>query len=284
MDPAAVRRAHEAIEPLHAFAYFTPEFHDHLVGVGLKGGLMPYFAARAAPMGAVGAGVVAATFYNFSPSFIARAIPKAWTLASPEAIVQATAAAVDAALTRLLGADLLASVDVARLAELTREATGGCDVSGRPLYAGLAGLTWPPQPHMAAWHAISMLREHRGDGHIAALNASGLTGLEALVTHVATGKGFIPSFAKFSRGYSDEEWDGAIARLQARAILDPEGSLTPAGQELRARLEAATDAMATAPWQHLGSAKTEEVIRLGTALTAALRSAGGLPTTGVTEG
>jgi len=281
MDSAAVRRAHEATEPLHSFTYFTPEFNEHLTGVGLKGGLMPYLAGRAAPMGAVGAGVVAATFYNFSPTFIARAIPKAWTLAGPAVILEAKFAAVDAALTRLLGAEVLGSTDVARLAALTREAVAGCDVSGRPMYAALAEIAWPEQPHMVAWHAISMLREHRGDGHIAALTATGLTGLQALITHVATGEGFIPSFAKMSRGYSDEEWDAAAADLQARGILTGDATLTTAGHQLRASVEAATDAMAMAPWQHLGEQKTAEVTRIGTALTAALRSAGGIPSAGV---
>jgi hypothetical protein len=81
------------------------------------------------------------------------------------------------------------------LAGLAREAASACTAEGRPLYAGHAGLDWPDAPHVAAWHAATLLREHRGDGHIAALVAAGLSGIDALVTHVATGQGFVPGFA-----------------------------------------------------------------------------------------
>jgi hypothetical protein len=281
MNLAAVRRAHEATNTLHQFIYFTPEFHENLVATGLEAGRMPYFAGRAAPMGAVSAGVVAATFYGFNPSLVRESIPRAWALADPASVAEARFAAADAALTRLLGAEPLRSADVARLADLTREAVGGCEVNGRPMYAGQADLEWPTEPHMVAWHAISMLREHRGDGHVAALLASGLNGLESLITHVATGQGFVPSFAKVSRGWSDEEWDLAVAGLVHRGVLDRAGDLTTEGHQLRQAVEADTDQMAASPWRHLGDERTEEVIRIGAALTVAVRQAGAIPTTGV---
>ena len=98
------------------------------------------------------------------------------------------------------------------LAELVRAAAAACAPEGRPLYAGNADLGWPDAPHLVMWHALTLLREHRGDGHIAALAVAGLSGIEAMVTHAKTGKGFITAFAKSSRGWSEQEWDGAVGR------------------------------------------------------------------------
>ena len=281
MTSPLVRQAHDATNVLHSMIYFVPETQERLVGVGLEAGRMCYFAGRSAPMGAVGAGVVAATFYNFSPALVAECIPRAWELASPAAVVEARFAAADAALTRLLGADVIASPDLATLAELVREAAGGCSPEGRALYAGHADLDWPTEPHLVLWHGLSLLREHRGDGHIAALVAAGLSGLEAQITHVATGKGFVPEFARISRGWSTDQWDAATAGLITRGLMDEGGALTPDGQALRERVEAETDAMAAAPWQHLGEEHTEDVIRIGAAMSATARAAGAVPKEGV---
>ena len=141
-------------------------------------------------MGPVGAGVVTATFYNFSPSLVAHMIPRAWTLASPEQVLAARLDAARASLTRLLGDDGASSAEVAELAGLLREACSVLTPEGRPLYAGHADLPWPEEPLLQVWHGATLLREHRGDGHIAALLHAGLTGLEALITHTATGRGF----------------------------------------------------------------------------------------------
>src|SRR3954454_13081895 len=146
LDPAAFARAHRAIEPLHSHMYFAPEHDERFVALGLRSGRMSYFAGRAAPMGAVGAGVVTATFFNFSPSLVAHMIPRAWTLAAPEQVLAARLDAARASLTRLLGADGAASPEMAELAGLLR---GACDVlapEGRPLYAAHADLPWPEEP------------------------------------------------------------------------------------------------------------------------------------------
>ena len=305
MTSPLARRAHNATNALHSLIYFAPETEERLVAAGLEAGRMCYFAGRSAPMGAVSGGVVAATFYNFNPALVARCIPRAWQLASPAAIVSARFAAADAALTRLLGPEVIASGDMTTIAGLVREAAGACSAEGRPLYAGHADLDWPSAPHLVMWHGLSLLREHRGDGHVAALVAAGLSGIDALVTHVATGEGFVPGFARASRGWSRPEWDDAVESLVARGLLKgggapaPEGSdalaaegsdvfapegrgaLTPAGYALRAHVEQETDQMASPPWQHLGDERTEEVIRIGKAMTRAALSAGAFPRDGV---
>jgi hypothetical protein len=277
LDPAVVGRAHRAVEPLHAQVYFAPEHDEQLTALGLEPGRMAYFAARSAPMGAVGAGVVTATFYNFSPALVARHIPRAWTIASPEQVVAARFAAARASLTRLLGGpEAAAAPEIAELAGLLREACAGLTPEDRPLYAGHADLPWPEEPLLQLWHAASLLREYRGDGHLTALVHAGLTGIEALITHTATGRGFRESAAKALRGWSDGEWAAACAALVGRGLLDDAG-LTAEGQQLRAHLEVQTDALSADPWLHLGPARTARVVELAKGLSRRVVVNGAFP-------
>ena len=262
LDPAAVARAHRAVEPLHAHMYFAPEHDERFSALGLRPGRMCYFAGRAAPMGAVGAGVVTATFYNFSPSLVAHMIPRAWTLATPEQVVETRWDVARASLTRLLGEEAIDSAEFAELAGLLREACDALTPEGRPLYAGHADLPWPNDPLLDLWHAATLLREYRGDGHIAALLHADLNGLEALITHTATGRGFTLPAAKATRGWSEEEWAAESAALAERGLLDDDG-LTPEGKDLRARIEAETDVLSADPWLLLGAERTARVIELG---------------------
>jgi hypothetical protein len=277
MASPLVRRVHNATNPLHSMIYFAPEAERELTAAGLEPGRMCYFASRSAPMGPVAAGVVIATFYNFNPALVERSIPRAWSLAGPDAIINARFEAAGQALARLLGPELAGSAEVTTLTDLLREAATACTPEGRPLYAGHADLDWPDEPLPRLWHGLSLLREHRGDGHVAALTISGLSGLEALITHTATGKGFAPGFAQASRGWSQAEWDAAVAGLAARGLLDADGALTAAGHEVRARAERETDQRAADPWQHLGDEKTEEVVRIGRLLSGAILAAGAFP-------
>ncbi|MEV7091233.1 hypothetical protein AB0M80_00175 [Amycolatopsis sp. NPDC051045] len=270
------KRFKSAFDSLHALAYFAPEVDAALTGTGLRPGRMPYFAGRSAAMGAVGPEVVAATFYNFNPEVVARVIPRAWTLATPEQVLAARLDGVDQALTRLLG-DHVKSDEVAEAAELAREAAAGCTGEGRPLYAAHAGLDWPGEPHLVLWHAITLIREYRGDGHVAALVLNGLSGLEALLTHVATGRGFVTGAAKLTRGWSDEQWAAAEAGLADRGILDAGGGLTEAGAALRDRVEIATEAAAQGPWEHLGAERTARLEELGRGLSRRVVEAGAFP-------
>ena len=163
-------RAHRATEPLHNHLYFAPEQDEHLRPLGVRPGRMCYFAGRAAPMGAVGPGVVAATFYNFSPSLVARLIPRAWTLATPSRSSPPGSTPPGPP-----SPACSASRDrpgIEELAGLLREACAVLTPEGRPLYAGHADLPWPEEPLLQVWHGATLLREHRGDGHIAVLRAA----------------------------------------------------------------------------------------------------------------
>jgi hypothetical protein len=281
MTSSLIRQVHNATNALHSLSYFVPETEQRLTSLGLRRGRMCYFAGRAAPLGAVGSGPVTATFYNFNPALVARSIPEAWEIARPATVIEYRFAAVDDALCRLLGPEIMGSADLTTMADLTREAASACTPEGRPLYAGHAEVEPPAKTHLEMWHALTLLREYRGDGHIAALLAAGLSGIEALVTHTATGRGFTPEFARASRGWSEDEWDAAAGRVTGRGLLASDGTLTTAGQEVRDQIEAETDRMAAPPWQHLGDERTQEVIRIGKAMTRAVMSAGAFPTTGV---
>ncbi len=279
LDPAQVARAHRAVELLHSHVYFAPETEQHLTGVGLRPGRMCYFAGRAAAMGAVGAGTVTATFYNFSPALVARTIPEAWTLAGPEQVLAARFDAARASLSRLLG-DMATAPEVGELGELLREATTVLTPEGRALYAGHADLAWPEEPLLVLWHGATLLREHRGDGHVAALLHSGLSGIEALVTHTAMGRGFTPEAAKATRGWTEEEWAHAAQALADRGLVDDAG-LTEEGVELRTRLEVHTDALSADPWLHLGPERTARVVELAKAFSRTLVGNGALTASGL---
>jgi hypothetical protein len=275
--PAGVAaRAHRALDTLHALTYFVPECDEEFSSIGLRPGRMTYFASRSAPFGAVGPEVVTATFYNFDPALVARHVPRAWSLAAPPAVLEARLRVADRALRRLLGDDAVAGAEVAEAAELARSAARALEPGGRALYAAHADLPWPDEPHLVLWHAITLLREHRGDGHVAVLLTAGLSGLEALITHTATGRGFTEAAAKATRGWSDEQWVSATNSLRERGLVDADG-LTEAGVVLRTRIEAATDELAEAPWLALGADATQRLTDIGRALSRAAIAAGAFP-------
>jgi hypothetical protein len=268
-------RAHRATESLHSLVYFAPEAHEEFTAIGLRPGSMPYFAGRSAAMGAVSAGVTAATFYNFNPAMVAKHIPRAWTLATPSDVLAARLRVADHAMRRLLG-DRFDSSEVAEMAALARDACGALAPEGRTLYAAHAGLDWPEPPHLVLWHAATLLREYRGDGHLAALLAAGLSGIDAIVTHVATGYGFTTAAAKKLRGWSDEQWTAALAGLADRGLMRGT-ELTDDGRTLREHIEGETNRMAAATWSYLGEERTTRLIELGKSLTRTVVAAGAFP-------
>jgi Helix-turn-helix family len=254
---AAALVAHKTwrtVEPLHGMIYFVPEAAEAYARLGITG-TAGYFASRAAPMGAVGADVVIATFFNFNPELVRRAIPDAWQKATPAELIAARFRAVDAACRRILGNEVVESPDMVRAAALARIAAeqAARHVEGRPLAAGHADVDWPDEPHLQLWHAQSILREFRGDGHVALLVIHGLSGLEALVTHAAAGD--VPArILLATRAWSDEDWQRAVDDLRQRGWLEPGDELrfTASGARQRREIEDGTDALSSAPYRALG--------------------------------
>ncbi|MCX4987249.1 hypothetical protein [Streptomyces sp. NBC_00568] len=273
----AGRRCHNVLNPLHSTHYFSPDLGRELAAVGIEDDRAAYFAARAAAMGAVGAGTVTATFYNFRHDLVAAHVPAVWQAASPETVLAARARAVDATLRRLLGEDLIASKDVAEAAELALRAAEACGSTARPLYAAHADLPVPEAPHLALWHAATLLREHRGDGHLAVLLDAELDPVEALVSHTATGKGMAPKWALGTRGWSRQDWETASGRLRERGLLDAQGELTQAGVDLRQDIEARTDRLDRAPYEHLCAAGVERLTEIARNLLMTAIAAGAFP-------
>jgi hypothetical protein len=256
------RAAHRVLEPIHTLVYFVPEAAERYAEAGVTGGMRGYFASRSAPLGVVAPEVVIATFYNFAPAMVRKAIPAVWDNATPQAILDARLAAADAAMRRLLG-DIVDSDELAEAAALAREATTAAGIVGHPLYAAHAALPWPEPPHLQLWHAATLLREHRGDGHIAALVLAGLSGGEAVVTYLATGKSMPEDLLRSTRGYAEDEWAALKQQLRDKGIFADEGdSFTAAGQQQRDEIEARTDAAAAAPYDLLGPDRTERLVEL----------------------
>lgn len=268
MQPSITRRASVALEPYHACVYFVPEAQEAYAGLGLKGGWMGYFASRSSAMGAVAPGVVTATFFGFAPAMVERAIPDAWGIAAPETVAGARYQAMDQALRRVLG-DLAHGPAVAEAAGLAVESLDGVDPAGRPLGAAWLARPVPDEPHLALWHALTVLREHRGDGHVSVLVAEGLHPVEAHITLTRTGR-TTDEIVRARRGWSQGEWDAGEARLRDRGLLDGEGALTDGGLALRDAIELRTDALALGPWAHLGEERTQRLIDLATPLVDAI--------------
>ncbi|MFD6176070.1 MULTISPECIES: SCO6745 family protein [unclassified Isoptericola] len=257
------RQMWHALEPVHALFWYAPEVFAEAAGLGfaVDSRWPSYFAWRAAPLGAAGAQQVGAAFYSFSPRTTAEHVPAAWRVAEPERILEARLRGVDAMYRAVLGDRVVdGGGDLAEAAALAREAAGSVATAGRPLAAANADLPWPDEPHLALWHAIGILREHRGDGHVAALLTAGLDPVEALVSFAAIGAAPVEAFA--GRGWTDDEWLAARDRLAARGLVDGAGEATAAGRELRDAVERTTDDLAAAPWLALGPQKAGRLAQL----------------------
>jgi hypothetical protein len=252
MDPLIARKTWRTLEPLHGLIYFAPEAAEEYAAIGLGPGQSGYFASRAAPMGPVPAEVVIATFYNFRPELVRRAIPGAWEIADPSVILAARFRAASRALRGVLG-DAADGPEVAEAAQLARQAALRATdrPEGRPLFAAHAALAWPDEPLLVLWHAQSLLREFRGDGHIALLATEGISGIEALVVHGGTGE-VSSSVLQSTRGWTNDEWAAAVDRVRSRGWLADDGSLTADGRERRQAVEDRTDALAVSAYEALG--------------------------------
>lgn len=271
-----VRQLWHLLEPLHAVLYYAPEAFEEAAALGYATAERwpSYFPYRAAPLGAVDARQVASAFYSFSPPMVAAHIDPAWKTASPEALLKARARGIDRAYRAIFG-DRTDSSELAEAAALARRAAEAADTAGRPLAAANAALDWPEAPHLQLWRAATLLREHRGDGHLAALMVAGLDPVESLVSFAAIGAASAERFE--SRGWTRREWASAQARLAARGLVDADGAATEAGRELRRTVEEQTDRLAAAPWQALTPDEAARLVELLGEFWVAVLSSGLLP-------
>ena len=236
----------ELFEPIHAVTYFAPEAAAAFREAGLRGFWRGYFAGRAAPLGAVGPEPVVAAFFAFAPPMVARALPGVWEVVTPGTALAVRGAGAAAALRRLLAGR---EAEAERVADLLTPLATGLDCAGRVLAAANTAVPVPDDPFERLWHATTLLREHRGDGHVAALLAAGLDGCEALVLRAATG---LPrAELQPYRGWTDGQWEAARHRLEERGLLGADGAATDAGRRVLREAEEATDRAAERPWRDL---------------------------------
>lgn len=286
MRPELARSIWHRVETINAVTYFSPECREAPAAAGLEGFWMGYFACRAAPMGAVGPGVVEATFANFHPRRVRRAIPEAWVHVDPGALVGIRADAAAAALRRLLGSAAAEQLAGQVLPVLTEVVERGV-AAGRPLFAANRDVVPPADPVAALWQAATTVREHRGDGHVALLAGAGIGGCESHVLFAAC-EGAEPDLYLQSRGWSQDDWRAAVDRLAARRLLAPDGSATDEGRALRDEIEWRTDQLAAEPFADLGADGAEGLLRVLTPAAAEIAASGeisfpnpmGLPRTG----
>jgi hypothetical protein len=304
---ATARRMWTLFEPVHVVSYFAPEALQAFEQAGLRGFWRGYFAGRTAPLGAADAPIVIATYGNFAPSFVRQAVPSVWDLITPARALAVREAGAVAAIRRLLGLGALGlgalglgaqGLDAQGLdargesepeslraaGDLLLAVTEGLDTAGRPLGGPNAALPVPANPVARLWHAATVLREHRGDGHIAALVAAGIDGCEALVLRVGVdqagargrggGSGPVLTRERFLavRGWTEAQWDQAAGRLRERGWLNPDGAASPAGLAAHRAVEQATDLAAARPWAGFGRGRTAELAEALTPLAAACAS------------
>jgi hypothetical protein len=268
-SPTLSRQFWQAVEPLHAVVYFHPDPPAALAGQGLKGFWMAYFAARFGPLGPIGPEPVTALAFNFSPRRPARALPDAWALAAPAEVVgtwMGSAADVLREVLPTAGEGAVTSPEeLAELADLLVSAAKACHCDGRALAAAWQAVEPGDDVYARLWWGATVVREHRGDGHVAAATALGLRGLDAAITHAAWGAA-PPEGLQHTRGWTDDEWAAGRRRLVDKEQLEEDGGLSTKGTENRLHLESLTDFLAEDPIDALGTGAVGRALELAVPL------------------
>lgn len=273
MTEAVARRLFDVVEPIAVVTYQAAEPTEAVMALGLGSVWDAYFAGRAAPLGRdVPAEVVHALFYNFAPGEVARHIPRVWDIVTPEAANEARTAGSVAALRRILG-DLADAPGVARAADLLVDAGTSAPTEGRALYAAVRTLPVPTEPLTRLWHGANLLREHRGDGHVAALVGAGIGGTECHVLHALAEGMPAASFGRVSH-LPAAQLAAVIDGMRARGLVGDDGWLTDAGRQAKAQVEARTDELAAPAYDVLSPADLDRLVADLEPLAAVLTAAG----------
>jgi hypothetical protein len=270
IDLSIVHDVHMTINMVHRLVYLVPEAAEEYAALGVTG-RSGYFGSRAAAIGAVPDEVIIATFYNFSPRAVTSAMPGVWDTASPTSLQAARFRTVHRALERV-GVDV-PSAELAEARALIDAVVAGLDIAGKPLGAANAGVALPDDPLVALWQQVTVLRECRGDIHIAVLVANEVGPCECMVLQVGTGR-FPLAVARASRQWNEQEWGGAIERLAERGWLDATGAMTAAGVQERERIEEETDRLCAPLWRPVGDAGAARFGELIAPISAAMDAVG----------
>jgi hypothetical protein len=267
---AKVHRMFELVEPI-ATVTFSEVPNEAFLALGMRNYWDGYFAGRAAPLGLAPAEVVHAVFYNFADGEVARHIPWVWGKTTPQEAIAVRERGSAAALRQMIG-ELADSPTLVRVADLATRAAVSAPTEGRALYAGLRALDVPEEPVARLWHAATMLREHRGDGHNAALVAHGIGGTEA---HVLLALSLGMKAEEFGRVHHlpKEQLAAVVDGLRGRGLVDAAGGFTDAGRETRERIETLTDELAAPAYDVLTADELDELVTGLEPVAAAVQAA-----------
>lgn len=272
------RQMWRIFEPIHAAIYFYPPAAQSYRDLGLKGGWMGYFATRSASLGTPGKDLVQSIFYHFSPDLVGRAIPDAWKYATPEQILDTRMTIAQEMLSNFEShfQDPALRSDIDLLLEISRSLPG----EGRPLFASLRGLDWETSPHLKIFGAVTLLREHRGDTHNAALASYNISGAQSNILQIANRA---VSFEVISpnRGWSDQSWTEAMEDLKDKGIITNESTnqqteLTQKGQQIKNSIENLTDESSN-PWSKISAQKLQDLTELLKPISDAVKESGLFP-------
>jgi hypothetical protein len=270
------RRMFELVEPIGVIPYSADEPNEAMFALGFTNYWDTYFAGRAAPLGLAPAQVVDALFYNFAPGEVARHIPKVWRTTTPRAAIAAREMGCVKALRRILG-DHVDAPAFARAADLLLTAATSAPFEGRPMYAALRAIPTPDDVVARLFHAASLLREHRGDGHIAALVAAGVAGREAHVLHHPAPIGPPPQIMALGRDFDDDEWSATVSGVAGRSLITEQGELTADGVALKQDIEDRTDRIALSAYETLSDHEVQSLIDGLSPIAKAIIATGDFP-------
>jgi hypothetical protein len=254
---AKIHRMFELVEPI-ATVTFSQVPNEAFLALGMRNYWDGYFAGRAAPLGLAPAEVVHAVFYNFADGEVARHIPWVWGKTTPQEAIAVRERASAAALRQVIG-ELADSSGLVRVADLATRAAVSAPTEGRALYAGLRTLDVPDEPVARLWHAATLLREHRGDGHNVALVAHGIGGTEA---HVLLALSLGMRAEDFGRIHHlpKAQLAAVIDGLRGRGLVDATGGFTDAGRQTKERIENLTDELAAPAYDVLSADELDELV------------------------
>ena len=230
------RRLHVLLEPASAGAYFAPETAAAYDAIGVPSA-SGYWYGRSAPFGVVPLEVVMATFAVWHPDVVAFSMGSGWNAGfTPADVMAARVKGAGGFVDRTLGGP-----PSERAVDLLRRAVGAIAPGGYPLFAALSSTPWPDDPSAALWLAADLLREQRGDAHIAAWRAAGLDPVEVhLLSALWSGQPF--HLRAVFMGWKRPDIAGARQRLEDRNLIEGDPpAFTDAGRAVRAEIEAATD-------------------------------------------
>ncbi len=257
---------------LHAPVYRSNEVRERLAAEGIERGMAAYLAQRAAPLGAVGPEIVRATFYGFAPRAVEQHLPVVWDALAPQRVLALTLEAMQELLTRLFaGRD----AEVAELAQELQPVAAAHPIAGRPLAAAWASVPATGKPCLDLWLSTCVIRESRGDGHIALLVAEDIG---PLASHLLA-QGDRPelrSTLEVMRGWSPQEIDAEVGELRARGLLDADGRRTDLARALRSDIERRTDALSSEPWAAAGGPTVDRIADLALELLPPVLTSGTL--------